>query len=122
MAQDKTKNADKKLRVAYIFQSSNSSMILNSMVLPQLEERRHGADVIGMFFMFDNTYLLQKNNPTAERIISISKKYHTVLMGCDQCCYQRNIADKLMPEVQIGCFPDLYKSLGQTTIDQIITL
>jgi len=35
-----------------------------------------------------------------------------LLMGCDQCCYEREIADQLMPGVPIGCFPDLYAALG----------
>jgi hypothetical protein len=45
-----------------------------------------------------------------------------LLMGCDQCCYQRSIADKLIEGVPIGCFPDLYKALSGATVDQVITL
>ena len=43
-------------------------------------------------------------------------------MGCDQCCYEREIADKLFPGVPIGCFPDLYKALSGNMPDQVITL
>jgi hypothetical protein len=45
-----------------------------------------------------------------------------LLMGCDQCCYEREIADKLFAGVPIGCFPDLYKALSGNMPDQIITL
>ena len=45
-----------------------------------------------------------------------------LLMGCDQCCYEREIADKLFPGVPIGCFPDLYKALSGNMPDQVITL
>jgi hypothetical protein len=45
-----------------------------------------------------------------------------LLMGCDQCCYQRAIADKLIEGIPIGCFPDLYQALGGAKIDQVITL
>jgi len=33
-----------------------------------------------------------------------------LLMGCYECCDEREIADKLLPGVPIGCFPDLYKA------------
>ena len=39
-----------------------------------------------------------------------------------QCCYQREIADKLIEGVPIGCFPDLYKALAGVKVDQVITL
>jgi hypothetical protein len=43
-------------------------------------------------------------------------------MGCDQCCYEREIADKLFDGVPIGCFPDLYGALSGNMPDHIITL
>jgi len=46
----------------------------------------------------------------------------SLLMGCDQCCYEREIADKLFPGVPIGCFPDLYKAPSGNMPDQVITL
>ena len=38
------------MKVAYIFatQRHNVSYVLAKMILPQLEENRHGADVVGM--------------------------------------------------------------------------
>jgi hypothetical protein len=108
--------------VAYVFSTSNASYILEKMIVPQLEEERHGASVAGMFFFVDNTYLLMRGNPTGERLAAISRKSGMMLMGCDQCCYQRNIADRLIEGIPIGCFPDLYQALSGAKIDQVITL
>jgi hypothetical protein len=112
------------MKVAYIFatQKHTVSYILGRMILPQLEENRHGADVIGMFFFEDNTYVLMKGNPLGERLCDIARKKGILLMGCDQCCYEREIADKLLEGVSIGCFPDLYKALSNSPPDQVITL
>jgi len=40
------------MKVAYIFsrQGHTVSCKLGKMILPQLEEARHGAQVVGMFF------------------------------------------------------------------------
>jgi hypothetical protein len=110
------------MTVAYVFSTPNASFILEKMIVPQLEEGRHGAEVAGMFFFFDNNYLLVRGNPTGERLTAIARKRGMLLMGCDQCCYQRNIADRLFEGVPIGCFPDLYKALAGARIDQVITL
>jgi hypothetical protein len=75
-----------------------------------------------MFFFFDNTYLIAKWNPLGQRINDIAEKTGMLVMGCDQCCYQRNIADSLIPRAGIGCFPDLYAALGKVGVDQAITL
>jgi hypothetical protein len=108
--------------VAYVFSTPNASYILEKMIVPQLEEGRHGVQVAGMFFFVDNNYLLMRGNPTGERLAAISRKSGMLLMGCDQCCYQRNIADRLIEGVPIGCFPDLYRALSGAKIDQVITL
>ncbi len=110
------------MTVAYIFSTSNASYILNKMIIPQLEEGRHGVKVAGMFFFVDNNYLLTQGNPTAARLREVANKEGILLMGCDQCCYERDIADKLVEGVPIGCFPDLYKALAGAQIDQVITL
>ena len=110
------------MKVAYVFSTPNASFILEKMIIPQLEEGRHGAEVAGMFFFFDNNYLLTRGNPTAERLVALRKKSGMLLMGCDQCCYQRSIADKLIEGIPIGCFPDLYRALSGAKIDQVITL
>lgn len=112
------------MRVAYIFatQGHTVSHKLGQMILPQLEEERHGAEVAGMFFFEDNCYVLQQGNPIGERLVAVAKKKSILLMCCDQCCYERGIADKLFEGVPIGCFPDLYKALAGNMPDQIITL
>lgn len=50
------------MRVAYIFATTTTHKILSTMIIPQLEAGRHGADVVGMFFFMDNTFLLVKEN------------------------------------------------------------
>jgi hypothetical protein len=110
------------VNVAYVFSTPNASYILEKMIVPQLEEGRHGANVAGMFFFVDNCYLLVRGNPTGERLAAIARKSGMLLMGCDQCCYQRNIADRLVEGIPIGCFPDLYAALGGAAVDQVITL
>lgn len=112
------------MKVAYIFstQKHTISYILARMILPQLEEHRHGVDVVGMFFFEDNNYVLVKGNPIGERLKKVADASGTLLMGCDQCCYEREIADRLMDGVRIGCFPDLYAALATNMPDQVITL
>jgi hypothetical protein len=112
------------MKVAYIFatQRHTISYVLGRMILPQLEESRHGVTVVGMFFFEDNNYVLVKGNPTGERLQAEAQKKGILLMGCDQCCYEREIADKLFDGVPIGCFPDLYGALAGNMPDQIITL
>ena len=43
-------------------------------------------------------------------------------MGCDQCCYEREIDGKLVDGAVIGCFPNLYEALSGNMPDQVITL
>jgi hypothetical protein len=44
------------VKVAYIFATSGhtASYKLGKMILPQLEEGRHGVEVVGMFFFDDD--------------------------------------------------------------------
>ena len=69
-----------------------------------------------------NNYALLKGNPIGERLAKVARDNGMLLMGCDQCCYEREIADKLVDGVPVGCFPDLYKALAGNMPDQIITL
>ena len=43
-------------------------------------------------------------------------------MGCDQCCYQRDIDGKLVDGAVIGCFPNLYEALAGNMPDQVNNL
>ncbi|AGY92187.1 hypothetical protein SPICUR_06090 [Spiribacter curvatus] len=112
------------MKVAYIFatQRHNISYVLARMILPQLEEKRHGVEVVGMFFFEDNNYVLVDGDVIGERLRKVAEEQNILLMGCDQCCYEREIADRLMTGVPIGCFPDLYGALAGNMPDQVITL
>ena len=70
----------------------------------------------------DNNYVLVSGDPIGERLASVAKKKGMLLMGCDKCCYERQIDEKLVAGAAIGCFPDLYKALSGNMPDQIITL
>lgn len=111
------------MKVAYIFRHPQASYLLGKMILPQLEEKRHGAEIKGMFFFEDNIYLLKKGDTLGEKLNKLSEENKMLLMACDQCCFQREIADKLVSNAKIGCFPDLYEALKQIGgVDFVITL
>jgi len=110
------------VKVAYIFSTSNSQKILNTIIIPQLLDDRHVAQVTGMFFFFDNSYFLLAGTQMGEDLQKINEKYGTILMACDQCAIERGIENKLVPSATIGCFPNLYAVLGSAGIDQVITL
>jgi sulfur relay (sulfurtransferase) complex TusBCD TusD component (DsrE family) len=123
------------MKVAYVFSTSGhtASYKLGQMILPQLEEGKHGAEVVGMMFFDDNTFLLRKGDPMGERLAEVAKAKNILLMMCDSCALERGLAEgKPWPAkarakdtvegVQVGCFPDLYAALAQNLPDQIITL
>lgn len=110
------------MKVAYLFETEHAREILEYMIIPQLEEGRHGAEVAGMMFFFDNAYMLVEGSELAERLQALSEKTGMLLMACDRCCYQREIADKLVPAAGIGCFPNVYAALEPANVDQVITL
>ncbi|GHO85932.1 SaoD/DsrE family protein [Dictyobacter formicarum] len=122
------------MKVAYIFSTSGHTVSykLGKMILPQLEERRHGAEVVGMFFFDDNTFALRKGDPLGERLSAVARERGILLMLCDQCASERNLAVKneqgtydpvgTVEGVRVGCFPDLYAALEGNPPDQVITL
>ncbi|GCE21784.1 SaoD/DsrE family protein [Dictyobacter kobayashii] len=122
------------MKVAYIFSSSghNVSYKLGKMILPQLEEQRHGAEVVGMFFFDDNTFALRKGDPLGERLSAVAREQGILLMLCDQCASERGLAVQngegtydpvdTVEGVRVGCFPDLYAALEGNPPDQVITL
>lgn len=111
------------MKVVYLFSTPNASYIIDKMILPQLESDAHPAQVTGMFFFVDNTYLLLRDSPTGKRLAKLAEAGKIgFLMGCDQCCYQRGIAEQLESPADIGCFPRLYGKAGQLGVDQVITL
>lgn len=110
------------MKVAYIFTTNLSHYILSNMIIPQLERNEHVADVVGMFFFGDNTLLLVRGNDVGERLIKIAKSTGMLVMACDKCAFDRKIDSDLVEGAMIGCFPDLYKSLNEIGVDQVITL
>ena len=95
------------MKVAYIFSSQGHTVSykLGQMILPQLEAGAHGAEVVGMFFFEDNTYVLVKGNPLGERLARVAQEQGMLLMGCDKCCYEREIDDKLVDGAVMAVFP-----------------
>lgn len=122
------------MKVAYIFSTAGHTVSykLGKMILPQLEEHRHGAEVVGMFFFDDNTYALRKGDPLGERLSAVAKEQGILLMLCDQCATERGLAtpndaggyrpNGTIEGVRVGCFPDLYAALATNPPDQVITL
>lgn len=121
------------MKVAYVFSTSGhtASYKLGKMILPQLEEGRHGVEVVGMFFFDDNTYVLRKGDVLGERLGKVAREQGMLLMLCDQCAFERNLAlrdgDGYQPSdtvegVTVGCFPDLYAALAGNPPDHVITL
>jgi hypothetical protein len=92
------------------------------MILSQLEGQAHGPEVVGMFFFEDNNYVLVKGDPIGERLAKAAEEQGIMLMGCDQCCWEREIESNLVDGATIGCFPNLYKALAGSMPDHIITL
>jgi hypothetical protein len=61
-------------------------------------------------------------NPIGDRLAKVAKEQNILLMGCDKCCYEREIDGKLVEGAVIGCFPKLYSALSQSPPDRVITL
>jgi hypothetical protein len=122
------------VKVAYVFSTSGhtASYKLGKMILPQLEEDRHGVAVVGMFFFDDNTYVLRAGDPLGERLGKVARERGMLLMLCDQCAHERHLAEPddgggyravgVVEGVSVGCFPDLYAALAGNPPDQVITL
>ena len=83
------------MKVAYLFTTSGhtASYKLGKMILPQLEAGKHGAEVVGMFFFDDNTYVLRQGDPLGERLAKVAAEQGMLLMLCDQCALERGLAE-----------------------------
>jgi hypothetical protein len=121
------------MKVAYLFTNSGHTVSykLGKMILPQLEQGKHGAQVVGMFFFDDNTYMLRAGDPLGERLARVAADQGILLMLCDQCALERGLAEGEIGDcrpvgtvagVQVGCFPDLYGALAGNPPDQVISL
>ena len=125
------------MKVSYIFRSNMATTFqLATMILPQLEQGMHGAQVVGMFFFDDNVFALRAGDQVGERLAKIAEEQGILLMICDQCAVRRNMAEGTLeqcgkgevtvkgtvPGVRAGCFPQLYEALAGNPPDQVITL
>jgi len=97
-----------------------------------------------MFFFDDNTFVLRKGDPIGERLAKIAAEKNILLMMCEMCALERNLAEgeprwcapdgtvrsepveintiDTVNGVVVGCFPDLYAALSGNPPDQVITL
>ncbi|MEL7302826.1 MAG: SaoD/DsrE family protein [Pseudomonadota bacterium] len=125
------------MNVAYVFATDMAATYkLATMILPQLEEDRHGVTVVGMFFFDDNLFVLRQGDPVGERLARVAAEKRILLMMCDQCALRRNLAlgelsqcgtGDVVPKdvvdgVQVGCFPQLYTARAPAKPDHVITL
>jgi hypothetical protein len=133
------------MKIAYVFATPRAaSYKLGQMILPQLEAGTHGVEVVGMFFFDDNTFVLRQGDPLGERLAQVAAAQGMLLMMCDMCALERNLAAgeprwcnpdgtgrsspgeirtvDTVAGVQVGCFPDLYAALAGNPPDQVITL
>lgn len=134
------------MKVAYVFSTSGNTAHykLGQMILPQLEQGGHGVEVVGMMFFDDNTFILRQGDPIGERLAKVAAEQNILLMMCDMCALERNLAEGeprwcapdgtgrsepgeirtvgTVDGVMVGCFPDLYAALAGSPPDQVITL
>jgi sulfur relay (sulfurtransferase) complex TusBCD TusD component (DsrE family) len=125
------------MKVAYVFATDMAATSkLATMILPQLEEGRHGATVVGMFFFDDNLYCLRRGDPVGERLARVAAERNILLMVCDQCAVRRGMAEGAFDQcgrgevvakgtvegVLAGCFPQLYEALAGNPPDLMVTL
>lgn len=135
------------MKVAYVLATPLASTTkLATMILPQLENGNHGADVVGIFFFDDNLFCLRTGDPVGERLAQVASTRGMLLMVCDQCAVRRNLAEStaggslpsedllalcgsgkvrargLVAGVQAGCFPQLYGALAGSPPDYVVTL
>jgi len=73
------------MKVAYIFAANMACTFkLATMILPQLEQGNHGAQVIGMMFFDDNIFCLCKGDAVGERLAKIAKAQN-ILIKSSRC-------------------------------------
>jgi hypothetical protein len=125
------------MKVAYVFATPMAATFkLARMILPQLEQGIHGAEVVGMMFFDDNLYVLRAGDEVGERLARIAMEQNILLMMCDDCAIRRGLGrgdfhqcgkgevepEGCVPGVVAGCFPQLYAALARDPPDQVITL
>jgi len=51
-----------------------STTKLATMILPQLEQDNHGAEIAGIFFFDDNVFCLRVGDPVGERLARVAQE------------------------------------------------
>ena len=134
------------MKVAYVLNTPRAaSYKVAQMILPQLEAGTHGVEVVGIFFFDDNVWALRRGDPIGERLAALAADTGMLLMACDNCALERNLADgeprwcdpatgkgrseaaecrpvDMVEGAGVGCFPDLYAALAGDPPDQVISL
>jgi len=125
------------MKVAYNFATPMAATFkLARMILPQIEQGIHGAEVVGMMFFDDDLHVLRAGDEVGERLTAIAKEKNILLMMCDDCAIRRGLAEgdfrqcgkgevrakDCVPGVVAGRFPQLDAALARDPPDQVITL
>ena len=63
------------------------------MILPQLENKPYGVDVVGMMFFDNNMHVLAKGNEYGERLSKVVKEQNILLMIFDQFAIRRGFGE-----------------------------
>lgn len=108
------------MKLAYMFESSLSHNILSTMVLPQMEEGKHHAEIVGMYFLGDAVYMLAKGNRLGERIQKLRARMPFAVVACDQSVLGRDLDKNLIDGVTVGCFPDFYQRIESAGVQHVI--
>lgn len=107
-------------KISYLALTNLAQYVLLNMVIPQVEEGRHNAEVVGLFLIHDNVLMGVKGSPTASRLKVLSER-GTYIQACDQCVIMRDLMNSLEDFVKVGCFPDFYAKVLDRS-DFIVTL
>ena len=67
------------------------------MILPQREEGRHGAEVVGMVVVDDNTDRRRRGGPLGERLGKVVRDWGILRMRSDQGALERGLAEPAAP-------------------------
>ena len=129
------------MKIAYVFSTSGRTATykLGAMILPQMEDGNHGAEVVAMFFFDDNNFILRKGDPIGERLAKIATEKGIRLISCSQCSMERSLAEgdcagegcctfkkpdavHCVSGVTCGCWPDFYKACEEAGVDHIVSL
>ena len=73
-----------------------STFQLSSMILPQLENKSHGVEVVGMMFFDDNLYVLAKVNFFGEEDVKGCKRIKYFINDMRPMCNKKRICGKVI--------------------------